>query len=53
MNFNGYNCPKCGKRVVKDNYGLYKCRCGWSYRERGKNYAVQLRKRLEQQAKNR
>ena len=47
MNFNGYSCPKCGNAVTR-NKRHYKCRCGWSYREKPENYLVQLRKRLEQ-----
>lgn len=46
MNFNGHSCPKCGRAVVR-NKRLYKCLCGWSYKEPEENYNVWLRKRLE------
>lgn len=30
LKFNGYHCPKCGKKV-QDHGHYFQCRCGWSY----------------------
>ena len=52
MNFNGHSCPKCGRGVTR-NKRLYKCRCGWTFKEQEENYNVRLRKRFEEEDRKR